>query len=61
MIDQAMVAIAQTTAKVTRMVNDLLTSLKRLHEALQQYKLMISALRVALSTRAGEYAHEAPQ
>jgi hypothetical protein len=56
-IGQAMVAIGQTTAKVTKMVSDLMRSLKRLHAALQKYKMLITGLRVALGTAAGKYAY----
>lgn len=56
-IGQAMVAIAQTSTKVFRMVSDLFASLKKLHEALQKYKLLITAVKVGLGTAAGQSAY----
>jgi len=56
-IEQAMVAIGQTTAKVFRIVSDLLKSLKNLHDALQKYKLLITALRTGIGVGAGQYAY----
>jgi hypothetical protein len=56
-IEQAMVAIGQTAVKVFRMVADLMSSLKKLHEALQKYKLLITALRTGIGVAAGKYAY----
>jgi hypothetical protein len=56
-IEQAMVAIGQTTAKVFRIVSDLMTSLRNLHKALQKYKLLITALRTGVGAAAGRYAY----
>lgn len=56
-IEQAMVAIGQTTAKVFRMVSDLMTSLRNLHAALQKYKLLITAVRTGIGVAAGQYAY----
>ena len=56
-IGQAIVAIGQTTAKVARIIEDLYTSLKKLHDALQKYKMLITALRVGLGTAAGQYSY----
>jgi hypothetical protein len=57
-IEQAMVAIGQTTARVTAMVADLMKSLKRLHEALQKYKWLILSLKVGSGVAAGHYAYK---
>ncbi len=57
-IEQAMVAIGQTTVKVTKMLKDLFASLKQLHEAPQKYKKLILALRVGTGVAAGRYAYQ---
>lgn len=57
-VEQGMVAIAQTTVKVTRMVTDLLSSLRKLHQALQKYKLLITALKTGMGVAAGKYAYK---
>ena len=56
-IEQAMVAIGQTAVKVYRMVDDLMRSLKKLHDSLQKYKLLITALRTGIGVSAGQYAY----
>jgi hypothetical protein len=56
-ITQAVTAIGQTSVKVTKMVTDLMRSLKRLHTALQKYKMLITGLRVAIGTAAGKYSY----
>ena len=56
-VAQATAAIAQTATKVFRMVSDLMASLKKLHAALQKYKMLITALRVGIGAGAGRYAY----
>lgn len=56
-VAQAMVAVAQTSTRVFRMVSDLMASLKKLHAALQKYKMLITALRVGIGAGAGRYAY----
>jgi hypothetical protein len=58
-IEQAMVAIGQTAARITKMVAELFTSLKKLHAALQKYKMLILALKVGAGAAAGKYAYHA--
>jgi hypothetical protein len=54
-----MVAIGQTAARITKMMAELFTSLKKLHAALQKYKMLILALKVGAGVAAGKYAYHA--
>jgi hypothetical protein len=56
-IEQAMVAIAQTAARIIKIVSELFTSLKTLHAALEKYKKLILALKVGAGVAAGNYAY----
>ncbi|HEX8347357.1 MAG TPA: hypothetical protein VF657_21850 [Actinoplanes sp.] len=56
-VAQATAAVAQTATRVFRMVSDLMASLKKLHAALQKYKMLITALRVGIGATAGRYAY----
>jgi hypothetical protein len=57
-IEQAMVLIGQTTVKVTKMLHDLFASLQKLHQALQAYKKLITALKIGAGVAAGRYAYQ---
>lgn len=57
-IEQATVAIGQTAVKITKMLKDLFASLKKLHAALQKYKMLILALRVGAGAAGGKWAYQ---
>lgn len=57
-LEQAMVAIGQTGVKIVKIVSSLLSSLRKLHDALKKYKLLITALKVGLGTQANEYSYK---
>jgi hypothetical protein len=45
-VTQAIAAIAQVVAKATKLIKDLLASLRKLKEAIEAYKLLVKAIKI---------------